>query len=416
MNGCGTSRRESGDAMNIVLYVNCFLPVIGGREIVVHHLAGALKELGHRVRVVGPAGLWSQRRLRFDYPLHRFPTLLGGAFADQEGLCKLLIDSTLWGCDVLHAHNTFPCGYAAARLKSIRNLPLVITPHGEDIHVIPEIGYGQRLDPVKRRKIGYALQKAELVTAVSDSIEASLLDAGAPQAKIRKVPNGIDSERFQRPAGADIRRRLGLEGDARLIVTVGNYRPCKGHEVLIRSMPLILSREPRARLVIVGKTADPLKSLAEQLGLRSKVAFTGVVAFPIPSNGATATGSSEPDWLAGIYQESEVYVSAGIGEGAEGMSLAMLEAMAAGLPIVATDISGNRDMVRHERTGFVVPPSNPDSLAEGVLRLLHSDELRVRMGGESRRASDGYRWTGIARRYLSVYREARERCDARTAR
>ena len=327
--------------MNIVLYVNCFLPVIGGREIVVHHLAGALKELGHQVRVVGPAGLWSQRHVRFDYALHRFPTALGGAFEEQEGLCKLLIDSTLWGCDVIHAHNTCPCGYLAAKLKSIRNLPLVITPHGEDIHVIPEIGYGQRLDPVKRHKIGYALQKAELVTAISDSVEASLLNAGAPRAKIRKVPNGIDEERFRRPVGADIRKWLRMEEDARLIVTVGNYRPCKGHEVLIRSMPFILSREPRARLVIVGKTPASLNALAEKPELQNKVVLTGTIEFPIPSNGKKAAGKPvEPDWLAGLYQQSEVYVSAGIGEGAEGMSLAMLEAMAAGVPVVASEHIG----------------------------------------------------------------------------
>ena len=168
--------------MNIVLYVPSYLPSIGGRELVVHYLATSLLSLGHRVRVVGPAGWWSHRKIRFDYPLHRWPTLRG-FFRDKVAFTQLLLDTTIWGCDVIHAHSTYPSGYSAARLKTIKNFPLVITPHGEDIHTIPEIGFGQRLDPIQRPKIARSLQSAELLTAISDSIKASLLDAGAPKTR-----------------------------------------------------------------------------------------------------------------------------------------------------------------------------------------------------------------------------------------
>lgn len=397
--------------MNIVLYVNTCLPIIGGREIVVHHLARAFYELGHRVRVVGPAGLWSQRKVRFSYPLHRWPTILGGEWAGGEAVWKLLIDTVMWGADIVHAHNTSPCGYAAAKLKSIRNLPLVITPHGEDIHTIPEIGYGQRLDPQKRQRINFALRRAELVTAISESIESSLLDAGTPSLKIRKIPNGIDIERFARPIEADVCNRLQIEKNSRLIVTVGNYRPCKGHEVLIRSMPRILACEPRARLVIIGKSAAPLQSLIEELHLQNKVILPGLIQFPLDISGGKGAASepADRDWLAAIYQKAEIYVSTGVSEGAEGLSLALLEAMAAGLPVVASAISGNKDMVKNGRSGFLIPPSDPVQLADAVSRLLNTDQLRIPMGKESRKIAENYRWTRIAQQYLSAYEEARER-------
>jgi len=403
--------------MNIVLYVNSFLPSIGGREIVVHYLARALMTLGHQVRVVGPAGLWSQRKVRFEYPLHRWPTLRG-LFNEQVWFTQLMLDTAIWGCDVIHAHNTYPMGYAVARLKIIRNLPLVITPHGEDIHVIPEMNRGLRLNPRLRPKIYQALQSAEILTAISAGVESSLLDAGAPQEKIRRIQNGVYTERFQRPIAADVRKWLHLDEASRLIVTVGNYRPFKGHEVLIRSMPLVLEAEPFARLIIVGRNTDTLRPLIRKLDLDDKVKLTGPISFPAitPEGDQSQSVSHKPDWLAAIYRSSEVYVSAGVNEGAEGLSLAVLEAMAAELPIVATKISGNRDIIQDGQNGFLIPPADPTQLAKGVLRLLSSDELRMRMGAKAKRVVKQYEWREIARQYLAVYYEARERSRRKSLR
>ena len=258
--------------MNIVLYVQSFLPSLGGRELVVHYLARSLQSLGHRVRVVIPGGFWCYRNIRLGYPVHRWPTLRGRA-AKYVMLPQLLLDTTLWGCDVIHAHSTYSSGYIASLLKKVRNVPLVITPHGEDIHVIPEIGFGQRLDPIQRPKIEYALKNADVVTAISGSIKASLLDAGTAPEKIREIPNGVDLERFQKTSGTDVRRWLGLPPDARLLVTVGNYHPRKGHESLLRAMPYILKSEPRARLVIVGRNSGELLPLIDFNGLNGSLLF-----------------------------------------------------------------------------------------------------------------------------------------------
>ena len=392
--------------MNIVLYVNSFLPSIGGREIVVHHLARSLTMLGHKVRVVGPFGWWSNRKIRFEYSLHRWLTLRG-LFSEQVAFSQLLLDTTIWRCDVIHAHSTYPSGYTAVKLKGLRDFPLVVTPHGEDIHVIPEIGFGQRLDPVQGPKIEFVLEKAELLIAISDSVENSLLDAGALQKKIRKIPNGVDVERFQQPVSANVRKWLQLPDDSRLIVTVGNYHPRKGHEVLIRAMPIILESEPRVRLVVVGRHSNELHPMIGELRLEDKIKLTGPIDFPgITSKGSTIQDSKKPDYLAEIYGSSEMYVSSGLGEGAEGLSLAILEAMSAGLPVVATNISGNRDIIKNGENGFLVPPGDSAHLAKAIIQLLRNDQTGKRMGGDAEKLANAYGWEQIALKYLAVYQEA----------
>jgi len=403
--------------MNIALYANTFLPTIGGRELVVHHLARELKQMGHRVRVIGPSGWWSQRRFKLEYPVHRWPALRG-ILKEQIWFTHLLLHSTIRGCDVIHAHITYPAGYIAARLKGLKDIPLVITPHGADIHVIPELGHGLRLNPLLAPKIDYALQRAELLTAISDSVEASLLAAGAPRDRIRKIPNGVDIERFKKPITVDVRKWLNLAADSRLVLTVGNYRPLKGQEVLIRSMPLILAREPRTCLIIVGRNSQALQPLIRKLNLEDNVRLTGSIHFPaVPTEmDASQSTSREPDWLAALYRSSELYASASRDNGAEGLSLAVLEAMAAGLPVVGTNISGNQDIIKDGDNGFLVQPEDPAQVAEAVLKLLGSDQLRTNMCVKAKKMAMQYQWREITNEYLAVYNEARENCKKNSSR
>ena len=394
--------------MNIVLYVNSFLPTVGGRELVVHYLAKTLNESGHNVRVVGPAGWWSYRNIPFEYPVHRWPTLRK-LLRDHLWLLQLRLETAFWGADVVHAHSTYPCGYIAAKLKHYRNIPLIVTPHGEDIHVMPEIGFGQRLDPVQASKIDFAIQNADLVTAISDSVTTSLVQAGASIEKIRHIPNGIDSKRFEQPVPFDVHKWLGFPNDVRIIITVGNYHPRKGHEKLIAAMKEIVKSEPGTRLVIVGRKTQALLPMIKRLNVEDVVRLTGPINFPGTSMCTSAEHQVSCDLLAALYQSSDVYVSAGMGEGAEGLSLALLEAMAAGLPVVATDISGNRDIVQDEKNGILISATDEGTLSESILKLLDNRELAHQMGAQGKKTALTYEWTEIAKCYLEVYEEATHR-------
>ncbi len=397
--------------MKIVLYVNTFLPHVGGRELVVHHLALAFKGLGHQVRVVGPSSWWRTRGVKYEYPVHRYPTFAGrkslakpgikARLREAELLLQLAVDLKIWGCDIIHAHTTHPSGYIATRLKKKGSqTPVIITPHGIDIHQIPEIGHGKRLNPFLQPKIEQVLQDADALTAISGSIRASLLDAGANPNKIYQIPNGVDIKRFQQKTNTDVRKSLSLPEDARLIVTVGNYNPRKGHEVLINTMPSVLKQEPRAKLVIVGRGTNVLNSLVQKLGLNDSVLLLGEVKLPAKPN--MYEGG---DRLVDIYRNSSVYVSAGIEEGAEGLSLAVLEAMASGLPIIGTDVSGNRDIILNGENGFLVPPSDSHRLSDKILEILKNNHVQNEMGDKALQTVQDFSWEKIATMYLELYKQ-----------
>ncbi len=392
--------------MKIVLYVNSFLPTIGGREMVVHYLAKAYQKLGHDVRVFGPSGWRENRNRDLGYPVYRYPTV-ANFFPNQTRLLQLFGDVVCRGCDIIHAHVTYPAGYISAHLKKIKNIPLVITPHGNDIHVIPELGHGLRLDPQKNKKIKYALDNAELLTAISGSVEASLLDAGASAEKIRYIPNGVDIERFSKHAARNIFDWLGVPDSSKLIVTVGGYNRRKGQDVIVRAMPSVLKKEANAILVVVGRNTEALVPLIESLDLAGKVILTGGIAPPIVTGDQrNIQVSGSGDRLADIYSRSEMYVSAGVAEGAEGLSLAVLEAMASGLPVVASNISGNRDIVVDHENGLLVEPGDHELLAEAILKVFHDEALRKKMKVKARAVAEQYRWQKIAAMYLDIYNEA----------
>jgi len=415
--------------MNIVLYVNSFLPKIGGREMVINYLARSFVKLGHEVRVVGPAGYRQKKLDNFGFPIHRYPVIgsvkswrSGDGFAFDDSISTTPIRAKLqeilelqflkydlkrWGCDVIHAHNTYPTGYAAIRFKRKHSLPLVITPHGEDIHKIPEISFGLRLNSILENRIASALDKAELCTAISEGVENSLLSAGAISSKIRRIPNGVDTERFKGELTINIRDWLKIPSDSRMLVSVGNYHPRKGHEVIIRAMPAIIKQEPNAHLVIVGRNPEALQPLVKELGLEKQVSLTGPIAVPVFRH-SNIEKNVDNDYLAALLRSSAMYVSAGIDEGAEGLSLALLEGMAAQLPIVATSISGNRDIVTENENGMLVPAGDSVALSTAVNHLLSDEVNRLRIGKNAKDFASDYDWDVIAGQYIEVYKEAIE--------
>lgn len=383
--------------------------------MVVHYLAERMTRQGCDVRLVGPSQWRSHRKKdKYSYPVHRYPMFAKVKFRDtgwltslgeyERGL-QLGFDIRKWGCDVVHAHTTYPAGYIAARLKKKFGFKLVITPHGADIDTLPEHGYGLRLNPEKREKSDFALDKADAVTAISDGIYQSLIKAGVKPEKIHAIPNGVDCERFN---GLDVGNGSDvpyIPAGSKTLITVGNYHPRKGHEDIIRAMPSILDKIHNAVLVIVGKGTDALKPTIEDVDVSDRVILTGSIP---PWIGASAHDCSSgkddtPDVVAALYKNSDVYVSAGIGEGAEGLSLAVLEAMAAGLPVVGTAITGNRDVITDGINGFLATPSDPGDLAEKVVTCLENESLRSSLSGGARKFAAGTDWTNVAERYTELY-------------
>lgn len=206
-----------------------------------------------------------------------------------------------------------------------------------------------------------------------------------PPTRAVTILNGITPRPCAVP-GADSRRAFGLPPSARLVGTVTRVAPLKGVDDLVRSVPRILQVIPNAYLVIIGDgpSRDGIAQLAERLGISERVRLLGY-------------RHDVADLLADI----DVLVFPSL---KEGLPLTVLEAMGAGKPIVVTDIDGHRELIEHEISGLLVPPSDPMAIADAVVSLLSNQAIARSMGMVARqRALDSYATSRMVGETDSLY-------------
>lgn len=203
--------------------------------------------------------------------------------------------------------------------------------------------------------------------ANSEGVRQNLirLEHAQPE-KIDVLYNGVEMERFaRRPSASDAVERLGIPPDAPIVGIVANYRPVKDLPLFLRAAAIVSERIPEAVFLLVGQgpLRKELTSLSRELGISAKVFFT---------DGADHV----PDFL------SRMRIGC-LSSSSEGFSNAILEYMAAGLPVVATDVGGNAEAVDDGITGYIVRDRTPSSFAEPIVRLLQSHDLHQKMAAAS---------------------------------
>jgi len=202
----------------------------------------------------------------------------------------------------------------------------------------------------------------------------------------RIIPCGVDLDRF-RPGLA---QPPDFPGPGPVILFLGRLDRRKGLAVLIKAMPEVLHAVPAARLLVVGQGPEEehCRRLARELGIVSSVVFRGRVAH---------------DELPRYYVNCSVYCSPALG--GETLGIVLLEAMAAGAPVVASDIPGYDETVRRDTDALLVRPDDPAGLAAALTRVLSNDELRNRLKAEAANRVQEYSWPRVAARTLDYYRE-----------
>jgi glycosyltransferase involved in cell wall biosynthesis len=285
--------------------------------------------------------------------------------------------------DVVHAH-TYKAGVLASVAGRIAGVPAVVfTPHGHIFSSganIPGVPGGLKLDLL--RWITRAAQGcADRITALSTlDLDQQVALRLSPAEKYVVVRNGIDLDRFMRP-----RARL-FEG-APVIGAVGRFSTEKGHRYLIQSMPAVRRALPNARLVLVGygDLEGELRGRAASLGMDGAVMFAG------ERDSAEVLSSFD------LFVQPSLYESQGI---------ALIEAMAAGIPAIASNVGGVGDVVRDGETGLLVPPADPDALAAAIVRLAGSPDLGLRLTqAAARHVRDHFASERMLEAYARLYRE-----------
>lgn len=278
--------------------------------------------------------------------------------------------------DVVHTHawGTLLEGLLAARLARV---PIVI--HGE--HGTLQLRAHQRW----LQRLGWS--SADRVLAVSSRLaERMARETQFPLDKIQTIRNGVDLSRFGVASRDEARRTLGLAPDTLVIGTAGRLVPVKDHRNLLEAIARLRTRGLNVHLLLAGE--GPLRSDLEQtvaaLGLQTDVRFLG-----------------HCPQIERVFAALDIFA---LSSSSEGLSNTILEAMASGLPVVATNVGGADELVDEGRTGLLVPARSPDALAAALARLATDAPLRLAMGAAARRRSEAdFDLPAVVRRYEALY-------------
>lgn len=279
------------------------------------------------------------------------------------------------GCDIIHA-NWSVCGLIGGIAGKLLGKPVVTTLRGQDVNLQGKV-------PLLRLISRFSVRLSSITVCVSESIVKKMVSAYPEYAsRIRHIPNGVD------PDLLSISRSPSAAGIFRILFA-GNLIPVKDPTTLLKAAAS-LSRHTVIALHILGDGPERelLEHLAADLELSAHTMFHGTLP---------------PSEVPGFLASSDALVLPSLKEGRPNI---VLEAMAAGVPVVASDIDGVNELISNNRTGILFPPGNDQSLAEQLERLIRDPDLGTRLAGNARKhiVDAELLWTDSARRYISLYR------------
>lgn len=379
--GPGSAAARDGQRLRILFVVDSPYPTLGGAEIQARLLAGELRRMGHDIRVLAPRRLPGQaQRERVDgVEVFR----LGHPRWKGLGALILNVRYAAWllrhqhRIDVIHIHMMHNLAGAAGWLKPWLRVPVMVKISGAAEF------RGGILDPDLRNKAKHRLldrgaRRLQAYQCISRETVGMVESAAYPSERLRLIPNAVDVARFAFP-----QRRFD---SASTVLFIGRHAPVKALDVLLQAWAR-LPRAPQARLILAGEGPQTpmLRQMAQQLGIAESVEFPGTI-----------------DDVAPLLRRADIYVQP---SHQEGLSNAVLEAMSASLPIVASRISGNEDLIDDGQTGLLVAPGDPQALAQAIGRLMESSALRSDLGlAAARKVEARYGLPTVIDSLLRTYR------------
>lgn len=401
--------------MKICLVSTDYLPNPGGVAAHVYGLARALGGLGHEVVVftVAREGYPAGDRVEKGVRVVRASKGGGGrselllvvlslarrVAARVPRSCWRLTESRL-GLSLLRLHRAerfdlvhfHGLGTDATLSKWAPGAATVFTNHTSMFLEALEQGKGPLLwEQIRHadRFLAPSAQLAELTVAI-----------GAAPERVENIPNGVDTEEFQPREGSAARGEWGFTPEQVLVLAARRLVKKNGMEYLLQAAPEFLATSPQARLVIAGDgpEEEALIQLAATGGVADRVHFLGNIA---------------RERLPDLVAMADIAVLPSL---KEATSIAGLEAMASGKPLVGTAVGGIPEIIRDGETGLLVPPADASALAQALARLIRDEALRLRLGQAGRaRAVAEFAWPVIAARTAEAYARAQEHAKSRGA-
>lgn len=372
--------------ISLIMIIRQFHPLIGGTEKQAELLARTLRESGIAIDLA-TAKLkkeWKRVESVGELVVTRLPSpqiKVIGTIIYALSLMYYLIKH-MKHYDVIHVHRADYDAVIVTPLGRIMGKKILVKLAGSG-------SFGD-VECLRKSLIGsfalWIIAKADRIVAVNEDIKKELLEVGFKKDKIIMIPNGVDVSMFKPVAGSP-------SSIKKYVTFVGRLHEHKGLEYLLRGWKKLIERlrmclfsfEPHLNLIGEGPLKEKLIAVAKELGISKSVHFLGSV-------------NNVVDYL----HYTDVFVNSSF---FEGMSNSLLEAMACGLPIVATDICGNAELIQEEYNGLLVPPRDSEALCNAMECLLTNIEKARKLGMEARLTTERrYSCQIVAREYMELYR------------
>lgn len=377
--------------MNILMWPNFFYPKIGGVATVVENLGKQLIRLGINVVVVTEAfenapteeeTSWGGKVFRMAFPVPESDIgEQAKPFVDQ--LEDIILSNKI---DLIHVHLLDIQSYYGNLLFKRQQLPLILSLHGSDM-----FHFKLKSAFVQKESI-HMIRSATQIISCSYALAKTLGEYVPNPPRFRIIPNGVDLNEFsQTTQTTNILLPETSQGQPFCILAIGRLVAVKGFDILIKAIWVLWNSKKMSNIILIiagdGEEREALQTLVDNLGLTKQVTFLGQVSRPL---------------IVSLLKSCDLFV---IPSRTEGFGLVILEAMAAGKPIIGTRTGGIPEILQHEENGWLVPPENPEALADTIRYAYHEEELRRRFGINNRQKVLAYDWSYIVKDYKSIYFE-----------
>ena len=403
--------------MKIAFITYTSLPAIGGAQIMLHNVAGRLKDRGHEPIVFTHSGLWRQlgkERKNLEYEIQ--PLYVPGIYSLLKSIPRaymafmsLYFDriQKKYGFDAWFAWMAYPMGVVVGNWAQSRGIPHGIRCAGEDIQMFPEIGYGARLDGGINRLVERYLPGYDYLVALAGTVAEEYRKIKVEEKKIMYIPCGVDSSRFGVNSDKkETRRKYGIPDDHTVFITMGRNHPKKGYRFLVEAARMLKEKTAAAfTVVFVGKDMAELEEYGRKLEVGNNLMF-------VKEKGAGGTRYDFPsDEVIALYKASDICAFPTL---METFALIPVEAWAAGIPVVTTDAPGTGEIVTDGVDALVAPAGDSNALAEKMMILMNDRSLARRLvDAGHRNVQEKYDWERVIedweRLFKNIHRVKEER-------
>ncbi|MCX6765511.1 MAG: glycosyltransferase [Candidatus Moranbacteria bacterium] len=379
--------------MKIGIFTNNYLPNPYGVANSIESFRRQFEKLGHTVYIFAPRtkGYTDQNPNVFRYPSIdiKYKISFPLAIPYSRRISKILEKLDL---DIIHSQHPTLLGKTAMKWARRKKIPLVLTwhtLHEHYVHFAPLVPKKLAIWWINRKAVKYA-NRCDAVVTPTESVKKIIQDLGVINENIIPIPTGVEEEFYQNTNRNLIRKKYNISDDEILLLLVSRLTAEKNIEFLFRAIIRVLKLANNSKFLVAGEghLVPKLKSMVKDNDMKNRVIFVGVV---------------DKKEIKNYYAAADIFVYASKSE-TQGMIIS--EAMYAGLPIVAVNATGSKDLVEDSVNGFLVP-EDENKFAEAVSKLVGNAELRRKFGENSAGiAREKYTDKVCAQRMLEIYAAA----------